>query len=267
MVNMDKILLSTERHDLAAHRKWAEEMGFGLELQAFSDPKVLSGNWQDVLVEHQKQLAHFPGPLGLHGAFYDMVSASLDPEIVALTRKRYRQNLRIAASLGVSYIVFHVNYMGILKLPNYRPSWHQRQVEFWQPFAEEAASLGLTVLLENLWEDDPDLITDILEEVNNPHLRACLDIAHATLFSEFPAETWINQLAPFIYCCHLNNHDGQMDLHLPLNQGVVDYRPVLDALRQLPNPPYFVLEMSNRQRMAASLSYFRLPADSETGHW
>jgi sugar phosphate isomerase/epimerase len=256
MVRMDKILLSTERHDLAANRLWAEEMGFGLELQAFSDPKILSGNWQEVVTEHKQQLAQFSGPLGLHGAFYDMVSASLDPEIVALTRKRYRQNLHIAAELGVSYIVFHVNYMGILKLPNYRPAWHQRQVEFWRPFSAEAATLGLTILLENLWEDDPQLITNILQEVNNPHLRACLDIAHATLFSELGAETWINHMAPYVHGCHLNNHDGQMDLHLPLNEGVVDYRPILHSLRHLPNPPFFVLEMGNQQRMAASLPYF-----------
>jgi sugar phosphate isomerase/epimerase len=258
MVSMDKIILSTERHDLAAHRQWAEEMGFGLELQAFSDPKLLSGGWQEVVNEHRQQLAGFNGPLGLHGAFYDMVSASLDPEIVALTRKRYRQNLHIAAELSVAYIVFHVNYMGILKLPNYRPSWHQRQVEFWRPFSEEATTLGLTVLLENLWEDDPELITNILQEVNNPHLRACLDIAHATLFSTISADTWIEHLAPHICCCHLNNHDGQMDLHLPLGEGVVDYRPILNTLRHLPGPPYFVLEMNNQQRMAASLPYLLL---------
>jgi sugar phosphate isomerase/epimerase len=263
---MDKILLSTERHDLAAHREWAEERGFGLELQAFSDPKVLSGNWQEVLAEHQQQLAHFRGPLGLHGAFYDMVSASLDPEVVALTRKRYRQNLRIAADLGVSYVVFHLNYMGILKLPNYRPAWHQRQVEFWRPFSEEAAGLGLTVLLENLWEDDPELITNILEEVSNPHLRACLDVAHATLFSSLPAAAWIERMAPHVHCCHLNNHDGQLDLHLPLNEGVVEYRPILHSLRHLLVPPFFVLEMGNRQRMAASLPYFDLPANSTISH-
>ncbi|MCI0580911.1 MAG: sugar phosphate isomerase/epimerase [Chloroflexi bacterium] len=255
---MDQVLVATDYRDVASYRTWAEEAGFGLELQAFSDPKVLANDWIEVLASHKKLLAGFPGRLGLHGAFYDMVSASLDPAIVDVTRIRYRQNLHAASELNAGYVVFHLNYMGTLKLSNYRAGWHQRQVEFWGHFAEEAAAAGVDVLLENLWEDDPALVRDILAEVNHPHLKACLDVAHATLFSCHGLDAWIKALAPYLICCHLNNHDGELDLHWPLGHGVLDYPPVLAKMRQLPKPPLFSLELSGKEQVEASLPFLNM---------
>lgn len=257
---MDQVLLATHRKDVATYREWAEQLGVGLELQAFTNPKTLAGNWREVLAEHKAQLRGFQGLLGLHGAFYDMVSASIDPDIVDITRQRYRQNLHIAIELEADYIVFHVNYMGILKLPNYRPGWHKRQVDFWGAFAEEAAASGVCMILENMWEDDPTIITDILAEVNDPHLAGCLDIAHATLFSppDLSITHWIDVFAPYLYSCHINNHDGELDQHWPLCKGVIDYGPVLDHLRRLPTRPYLTLEMPCLDYLKASLSYLGL---------
>jgi sugar phosphate isomerase/epimerase len=255
---MDQVLIATERKDVSVYREWAEESGMGLELQAFANPKILDGNWQDVLDEHKRQLSGFNGLLGLHGAFYDMVSASIDPAIVAITRHRYQQNLIIARELEVDYIVFHVNYMGVLKLPDYRPGWHRRQVDFWGEFIEEAAAAGIYLVLENMWEDDPSIIVDILNEVNNPYLRSCLDLAHTLLFSPFSIPEWIESFGPTLYNCHLNNNDGALDLHWSLAQGVIDYPRVLPLLRQLPHPPLFTLEMPCRQRMEESLEFLKI---------
>jgi sugar phosphate isomerase/epimerase len=259
---MDQVLITTEVKDVAAYRLWAEESGLGLELQAFSDPQLLAGDWQAILRDHQRLLAGFRGCLGLHGAFYDLISASLDPGVVRLTRERYRQNLHAAQELGAGYVVFHANYMGILKLPDYRPGWHRRQVDFWSRFAEEAAAAGLYLLLENMWEDDPTIITDVLAEVNSPHLRACLDIAHAVLYSRTPVAEWIETFEPYLHCCHLNNHDGHLDLHWPLDQGVIDYPPVLRHLRRLPRPPLLTLEMADQNSLKAGLRYLQISSTS-----
>jgi sugar phosphate isomerase/epimerase len=255
---MDQVLVTADAKQVNAYRAWAERVGVGLELQAFANPRLLASGWKAALQEHRQQLAGFDHCVGLHGAFYDLISASLDPGIVALTRRRYRQNVHAARALGASYVVFHANYMGILKLPDYRSGWRRRQVDFWGPFAEEAAANGLYLLLENMWEDDPTIITDVLAEVNNPHLKACLDVAHAALYSAHPVAEWIEAFAPYLYCCHLNNHDGRLDLHWPLDRGVIDYRSVLAKLRQLPQPPLLTLEMSSWASLEASLAYFYL---------
>jgi sugar phosphate isomerase/epimerase len=250
---MDTVLVAADKNNLDTYLNRVTEKDLGLELQAFANPEVLAGNWLEVLADHKRKLAAFSGRLGIHGAFYDMVSASLDPAVVDVTRIRYRQNLQAAVELGAEYVVFHLNYMGILKLPHYRSGWHRRQVAFWKGFIQEASTHEIYILLENLWEDDPTLMTDILEEVNNPYLKTCLDIAHATLFSKIPAEKWINTLSPHLHLCHLNNHDGELDQHWELGKGTIDYQPILEMLRELPQPPMLTLEMPNWQRIEASL--------------
>lgn len=255
---MDQVLLATYTRDLHDQLRRAEIHGCGLELHIFSEPAVLAGELEPILDSYKRQLKGFSGLIGFHGAFYDMVPASLDPEVVAVTRRRFRQSLDIADELGARYIVFHANYMGGLKLANYRRGWHERQVAFWSSFADEAIAYDQTILLENMWADDPYLIADVLRDVNRENLRACLDVAHATLFSDRPLTDWLRILAPYLRCCHMNNNDGRLDLHWPLNRGVIDYQQVLAAVRALPVIPTMTLELQDWESIAASLPFFKL---------
>lgn len=258
---MKRLLLATYKTaDLPFYRRWAKELGCGLELHTLIEPETLAdGRFIGELEAHQQQLHNFNGPLGLHGAFYDMVSASLDPDVVALTLRRYRQSLQAAVQVGANYVVFHANYMGGLKLANYRAGWHERQVLFWRSFAEEAAQYDIFILLENMWAGDPTIISDVLRDVDHPCLRACFDVSHAALFSEWRLFDWIDVLAPYLYCCHLNNHDGHVDRHWALGKGIIDYQPIIRYLGQLPNPPLMTLEMPDPEAIRASLPFFDLP--------
>jgi len=256
---MDQVLFATYGHDIAIYRQRAEQFQCGLELHLFSEPAVLSDGLAETISSYQKQLRGFQGRLGIHGAFYDMISASLDPEIVAVTRKRFRQNLHIAAELQAEYVVFHANYMGGFKLANYRPGWHERQVAFWNTLLAEAAPLGVTVLLENMWASDPTIICDVLAAVDQPCFRACLDVAHAALYSDRPVEEWITVLGPYLHACHLNNHDGQMDLHWPLGKGIIDYPAVLAMLRARLQAPLLTLELPDWESIKESLAMLELP--------
>jgi sugar phosphate isomerase/epimerase len=194
-----------------------------------------------------------------------MMSGSVDPDIVELTRRRYRQNVAIAAGLRGRYVVFHANYMGSFKLSNYRPGWHQRQVDFWRSFVKEVEDEDIYILLENMWADDPTIIADILAEVDHPQLRACLDISHAVLYSDIPPQRWIEVLQPYLYCCHLNNTDGHLDSHRPLHDGVIDYATILPSLRRLSSVPFLTLEMPTWHSIATSLKHFRLNGNSDDG--
>lgn len=253
---MKNLLLATySLQQVQEYRPWAEELGCGLELHDFVDPALLAGELTPHLIAHKEALQGFGGQIGLHGAFYDMVCASVDPEIVTITRKRYLQSVQIAAELGASYVVFHMNYMGGLKLANYRVGWHQRQVDFWGSFVAEAEKLGITVLLENMWAVDPYLGSDILEQINHPNLKACFDVAHAALFSHTPLDEWFKTLAPHLHCLHVNNHDGRIDLHWPLNRGTIDYTAVCAQVENLPRPVFMTLEMADRANIEISLDF------------
>jgi sugar phosphate isomerase/epimerase len=98
----------------------------------------------------------------------------------------------------------------------------------------------------------------VLKGINSPHLRSCLDVAHACVYSKLPMETWIEAVSPFLVLTHLHNTNGLIDVHLPFSEGLLDMPALLDKLRALPRPPIFCLELSDAVSIKDSLKYLRL---------
>lgn len=262
---MESILLATYQRDLTRHYELARAHGAGLELQVYGyDTDLLDHGWREVLDQHKALLKDFEGEIAIHGAFLDMSPASADNRVVALTRERFMLNLDVAAELGARTVVFHTQflpqvYRPVIGGPDYRLRWTRGQVEFWGTMVEEAAKRELVIALENMWEPNPSIIGDVLDQVDSPHVGACLDVGHVYLFSDYlPLKMWIDQLSHRLVHCHLNNHRGTFDEHLALDLpgGVIDYNgDVLPLLRALPNPPTLVLEMDEIEYLESSLRY------------
>jgi sugar phosphate isomerase/epimerase len=256
---MDRASISCERlSDLPGHLALARSRKLGLELQEFSNPGLLDDDWRSALREYQSHLDGFDGPITLHGAFIDLISGSPDRRVAALARDRYRQNLDIAQLLSARVIDFHANYLPLVDHPSYLPDWEKRQVDFWQPLAEEAAQAGVKLVLENMWEPDPRIICRVITQVGSPHLKACLDVGHASLYSRLPVSVWIKELSEELIYAHLHNNHGTTDEHLAFGDGVLDFPELLATLRALPNPPMFILELPNLSTIEASLPYLEL---------
>ena len=258
---MDRVLITVEHfNELAEYLAVARQHGLGLELQEFAEPNVLDGDWRSLLLAYQQALSSFPGLLSMHGPYIDLVSGSPDKRLVALTRERYVHNIEIGRELGVKYIDFHANYLPLVDHPSYLPGWLERQVAFWTPMAELGERYGIILLLENMWEPDPAIITKILDKIDSPYLKACLDVGHATLYSRLPISAWAASLGPHLIYTHLHNNHGDADEHLAFGDGVIDFPELLDSLRALPKPPLFSLELPNMEAIRASLPYLQISA-------
>ncbi len=262
---MDRALITVEHFgDLAEYLTVARKYGVGLELQEFSDPNVLDGDWRSLLDRYERMLDGFTGMLALHGPYIDLVSGSPDMRLVALARERYLHNIEIGRELGAVYIDFHANYLPLVDHPSYLPGWVERQVAFWTPLAEQAERYQLTLLLENMWEPDPAIICRILHRVRSPYLRACLDVGHAVLYSRLPVSVWVKELGDDLVYAHLHNNHGTTDVHLAFGDGVIDFPELLDLLRALPHPPLFSLELPTLSTIIASLPYLILDEHQPT---
>ncbi|MBZ0310563.1 MAG: sugar phosphate isomerase/epimerase, partial [Anaerolineae bacterium] len=213
-----------------------------------------------VLSNYRGMLRIVPGEITLHGPFMDMVSGSPDNHINEVCSQRYQHAIRIASELHARYIVFHANFIGSMHNPEYRVGWHDRNVAFWHPLAAYAKEHGIIITIENMWEFDPYIIGNLLKEVNHPNLRACLDIGHAHLFAndDVTFDDWLSTMQPWLVHTHINNNDGELDIHQALNHGVLDYATILPKLRALPTPPTITLEMYKVKEMRASLPLLEL---------
>ncbi len=258
---MDRLAIATHETEIAPYVALASRFHVGLEIQAYGyHPDLLDEGWRDLLARHRRVLRSFEGEIALHGAFYDMASGSIDPQVVDLTRRRYLLNLHIAAVLGARHVVFHANFLPFIRRPEYLPDWVRRQVDFWGNLLEEAERLGLVVALENMWEPSPEIIARVLEEVDSPRLGACLDVGHVYLYADSLSFTrWLDRLEGWIVHCHINNHRGQYDEHLPLDApgGLIDYRVIYPRLHSLPRSPLISLEIEGLENIERSLRFLR----------
>ena len=113
----------------------------------------------------------------------------------------------------------------------YFPEWFVEQsVVFWREFLREIPA-GITIALENVMEPGPEMLVEIVRQVEDPRLGLCLDVGHAnSRVSETPPLDWISPMAPYLRHVHLHNNDGDMDLHQSLGEGSVPMEAVLDTV-------------------------------------
>ena len=254
---VERLLLCAKQHNFDECVALAQEYGTGIEVQTFAFPPMLTEDWHETLHAYQKQLRSVPGEIALHGPFMDLAGGSLDPLINDAVRERVQQMLFIADELEARTLVFHANFISMIRTPEYRNGWTQRQVEFWGPLAEQAWAKGHVLALENMWEYDPDIIGDVLRLFNGPGLRACLDVGHTYLFSDVPFDQWAARLDGFVAHVHVNNNNGEMDYHNGLDTGVLDYRSLIPRLCAFDPKPSISLEIEQVADIKRSLDFLQ----------
>ena len=94
-----------------------------------------------------------------------------------------------------------------------------------------------------------EALVAILEEINQPSLGVCLDVANSIVSKEWP-ETTLKQLAPFAVNLHLKDYRFEIDPYgigfkavgVPLGEGELNIQNVFDNLGQAGRRVNVVLE-------------------------
>lgn len=257
---MSTILVAAYRQDIREHLRLAKVYGCGIEIQAFSHPQILDGDWRALLDVYRHLLHDFDGPLSFHGAFFDMSGASEDARVVALTQERYRLSLDIAAELGARRVIFHTSFLPMIRNERYRRQYIARDQVFWAALGEEAAGRDLRVAVENMWDPTPAILAEIMRGIpaSISNVGVCLDVSHVHLYNNAqPFAEWIKVLEPHIDHVHMNNTLGVIDEHLALNVsgGAINYSCILPVVANLSRAPWLVLEIDEPVALERSLRF------------
>ncbi len=251
---MDQVAITAKHHTFAQCVELAHKYEVGIEVQSFAFPPLVDDDeWGENIALYHQLLADFPYPLSLHGAFMDMAPGSPDKAFTRITKNRSIQSLHLARELNADTVVFHANFLAMIRDDEYRSGWTKRTIDFFGPIAEYAENLDIKIALENMWEFDPAILRAVLEGVNSPALNACLDVGHAHLFSSIPFKDWLDELGEWIHYVHMNNNYGDLDTHLGLDDGILDYPVILSQLRGLNQPLRMVLEIEDLNDIERSL--------------
>jgi sugar phosphate isomerase/epimerase len=233
-----------ERIDFAVKNRIHPEIYFSAEdLDACDkkDVQLLS----ETLQENQLEIT-------LHGPYMDLSPGGLDRRIKEVTIDRLTETIQLAPLFKPKMIVFHPGYEkwkydGDVKL------WLESSLQTWMPLVKEAEEKGLTLAIENVYEETPDSIKSLLEEIRSPHFRFCFDTGHHHIFSKTPLSIWIETLGGFLGEVHLHDNHKERDEHLPIGEGGFDFNQFFALLSRLDLNPFYTIEPHEEGHLWRSL--------------
>ncbi len=215
-------------HYVHATSAVAKKYGLGLELAEF----CISENCDDPsrIMDFFEENVRSNDDLLLHAPYNELFPHAIEPAVVREAEQRYDQSYKICQKYGIKKMVVHANYIQSL----YFPTWFiPQQISFWKKFLAEHPG-DTQIVLENVMEGLPYLITDIVKGVDDPRFKMCFDLGHANLHPEKTLDEWLEECAPYISHLHIHNNNGPSkgiagtgDFHSALGNGIIDYDRLL----------------------------------------
>jgi len=164
----------------------------------------------------------------LHGPFTEIHPAAIDYRMRDLGMIRLNQAYDVASHFAVKKMVVHTGWMPFIYFKSYQA---EKGAYFWQKFMEDKPD-DFTICVENVLEDEPYMMLDMMKKITDSRIKICLDIghAHAMTSADIPVHKWIQVLGPHIAHFHLHNNDGSGDQHKPFGEGTMDMEHVLKTI-------------------------------------
>lgn len=234
--------------------EFAQKHNCGIELGDFMKAENIDTCFLDNLVQLKRAFSGFKNKLTVHAFFKSLDAGSEDPLIQKATRARFGRSLQLADALKADTVVFHTGYNAGLKSPAYERVTLSRLIDFWKEYIKEFERLKITAVLENVQENSPYFVLDVLEGVNSPRLKACLDTGHAVLNSSMPVKDWIREYKTCLHHIHLHNNFGQTDEHNAITNGIIKLEDVFNTLVRLNLKPNIVFESFTKNEATESIN-------------
>lgn len=239
-MNREKLYLSTIGEDAPS---LARQYGVGLELAEYCTAWNMDEGFEAADAAVRRKLEGVQRRM-FHGPFNELFPCAIDPRARQLARDRYGQALALARGYGAHRVVLHGGYQPFV----YHPVWYVEQsILFWTEFLRGVRE-DVTILLENVLEEEPEMLLSIVQQVDDPRLRLCLDVGHANVYAKAPVLTWLERWGPWIGHFHLHNNDGSWDAHSPLDRGTIPIRELLARAEAWAPEATYTLELTEAER-------------------
>lgn len=205
----------------------AKQYGLGIEIAEFCTPWFLDTEFEQIDPVIQEKL-NCSDRFALHAPFSELFPCAIDPKVRTVAAERYRQVIQVAQGYGISKIIVHGGYNPKI----YYPVWYTEQsVLFWKKFLQEIPD-GMVICLENVFEEEPNMLTEIVQQVNDPKIRMCLDAGHVNTYSKISVMDWLKECADITEHFHIHNNDTSRDTHSHIWDGTIPMRDLFVAIAE-----------------------------------
>lgn len=162
----------------------------------------------------------------MHGPFTEIIPAGIDHRFVDMGIERLNEAYEACRVLNINRMVVHSGYEPLM----YFKEWHlEKSVDFWKRYME--GKDDFTIYIENVFDDEPQMMKNLVDALDDPRIKLCLDVGHANAMSltEYDVYSWIEILGDRIGHFHLHNNDGSGDQHRALMDGGLDMERIIEC--------------------------------------
>jgi len=187
-------------------------LNIGVEIQDFTEPNLSEEEIASLVKRYKELFKGFNKTKSMHGPFLDLKPSSPDEDIRRVSFNKYLRTLKIATELDMDYVVFHSQINPFLNQPILVELNNQQSREAWHSLINESIDYKGIIVIENIFEESPYMIKELIEIIGLPNIKINFDIGHARL-GNVSLENWIKELKDYIAYVHLHSNDGVHDLH------------------------------------------------------
>ncbi len=228
----------------------------GLSPEIYINADVLDRATGQEITKVRRLLSENALTCTIHGPFMDLSPGAVDKKIRELTCQRFTRLLELVQELSPRQITLHPGY-DELRYRNNKDLWLENSLYTWSKVVQKAQDYGVRILVENVFDPEPDHLYRLFSRLNSPCFGHCLDIGHHYLFSRVSISSWLDALGPWLGEVHLHDNHGVLDEHLALGEGKIDFAGFFAQLESHRLNPTLVLECHTKERVILSLE--RLP--------
>lgn len=250
---MDPVHIHIPFPKLRDYRELLRKREYDLEI--YFSASVLDQIERDDLDKLKKSLDWNPA-LTLHAPFMDLNPGAMDPMIRSVTQVRFRQLLTVAGILKPRAAVFHAAY-DRWRYSGRKDVWMNNSIDTWHKVMDGASDIGMKVAVENVFDEDPDALQMLIEQIARPGFGFCFDSGHFNLFSTVTVGQWFEKLGKHLVEVHLHDNDGTSDAHWALGRGAIDFDELFAIMKKRAPVPVYTIEAHEEEDIAISLEQVR----------
>ena len=189
----------------------------------------------------------------LHAPFHDMLPGAQDKYILQAARDKLRRCFDLLEIFKPRSVVCHLGYLECVHSYDL-DQWFATSLETWHQLLAVAEHAATPIMFENTYEYGPHIHQTILEALNSPLARFCLDVGHLLAFAHVAWPDWLAHLGPWLGQLHLHDNHGFRDEHLPVGLGDFDFPGLFSYLKSMNLRPLITLEPRSERDLWDSLN-------------
>ena len=242
------------------------EWMYRLEDAGFQGWEIVDEGLQTVEGEFKKRVREIHETtnlvLSLHAPLSDINIASVNERMWEESIRQIKESIENTYEFIDDICVVHPGFFSPLsvQMPD---TAVQKATAGLTTLCEFAADRGLRIAVENLTSANmlmgryPDELIQLVRGVNMDNLGVCIDVAHANTTKKLDEFLGITAKADDVKIIHMHASDnfGADDLHLPLGEGNLDWKKVLDGINNNGYEGIIVLELYTLDGGIESLEY------------